>query len=89
MTPSFESFILPYLLCLKDGKDHTMSELTQFCANFLNLSDADREERTKNGSSTKLYDRTQWSGTYLRKALLVESPERGIYKITQRGLSLL
>lgn len=47
MTPSFESFILPYLLCLKDGKDHTMSELTQFCANFLNLSDADREERTK------------------------------------------
>ena len=47
MTPSFESFILPYLLCLKDGKDHKMSELTQFCANFLNLSDADREERTK------------------------------------------
>lgn len=89
MTPSFESFILPYLLCLKDEKEHTMSELTQFCANFLNLSDADREERTKNGSSTKLYDRTQWSGTYLRKALLVESPERGIYKITQRGLSLL
>ena len=26
MVPNFESFMLPYLLCLKDGKEHTMSE---------------------------------------------------------------
>lgn len=89
MIPNFESFILPYLICLKDGKVHTMLELTQFCATFLKLSDKDKEERTKNNNNTKLYDRTQWSGTYLRKAKLVEAVGRGAYIITKRGLDLL
>ena len=66
-----------------------MQELTQFCATFLKLTDADQEERTKNKNNTKLYDRTQWSGTYLRKAKLVEAVGRGVYKITKRGLELL
>lgn len=89
MVPNFESFLLPYLIYLKDGKEHTMQELTQFCATFLKLTDADQEERTKNKNNTKLYDRTQWSGTYLRKAKLVETVGRGVYKITKRGLELL
>lgn len=89
MVPNFESFMLPYLLCLKDGKEHTMSELTDYCAHYFKLSREDREERTKKGNNTKLYDRTQWSGTYMRKALLVESVKRGTYKITDRGSELL
>ena len=89
MVPQFEYFLLPYLRFISDGKPHTLKELTAHIADELNLSTEDREERTKKGSFTKLYDRTQWSGTYLRKALLAESVGRGKYIITQRGLDLL
>ncbi len=89
MVPKFEFFILPYLNFLSDGKAHTLKELTAHIADVLCLSSEDREERTKKGSFTKLYDRTQWSGTYLRKALLTETVGRGKYQITKRGLDLL
>lgn len=89
MIPKFEFFILPYLKFLSDGQPHTLKELTEYIANNLNLTEEDREERTKKGSFTKLYDRTQWSGTYLRKALLTETIGRGKYVITKRGLDLL
>lgn len=89
MVPRFEHFLLPYLKFISDGQPHTLKELTAFIADELDLSSEDREERTKKGSFTKLYDRTQWSGTYLRKARLAESVGRGKYVITQRGLDLL
>lgn len=89
MVPKFEFFILPYLKFLSDGQPHTLKELTEYIADNLNLTQEDREERTKKGSFTKLYDRTQWSGTYLRKALLTETIGRGKYVITKRGLDLL
>lgn len=81
--------MLPYLKYLSDEKPHTLKELTDYIADALNLSQEDREERTKKGSFTKLYDRTQWSGTYLRKALLTEAIGKGKYIITKRGLDFL
>lgn len=89
MVPKFEFFLVPYLQFLSDEKPHTLKELTEYIANVFKLSDEDKEERTKKGSFTKLYDRTQWSGTYLRKALLTEAVGRGKYVITKRGLELL
>lgn len=89
MVPKFENFLVPYLRLLSDEKPHTQKKLTEYNATALNLSDADRVERTKKGSFTKLYDRTQWSGTYLRKALLTAAIGRGKYAITKRGLELL
>lgn len=89
MVPKFEYFILPYLTFLSDGKPHTLKELTEYIADVLGLTAEEREERTKKGSFTKLYDRTQWSGTYLRKALLTETVGKGQYVITKRGLELL
>lgn len=89
MVPKFEYFILPYLLFLSDEKPHTLKDLTEFISSYLKLSDEDKVEMTKKGSFNKLYDRTQWSGTYLRKALLTEAVGKGKYVITKRGLDLL
>lgn len=89
MVPKFEFFLFPYLKFLSDEKPHTLKELTDYIGAELNLSDEDKEERTKKGSFTKLYDRTQWSGVYLRKALLTEAVGRGTYVINKRGLNLL
>lgn len=88
MTPNFEKFFFPYLKCMSDGKEHQLGELAEYCASYLNLSEADREERTRQGGFTKFYDRTQWTGTYFRKALLIKTVKRGRYIITQRGKEL-
>lgn len=89
MIPVFEEFMLPFLQCLIDGKERNKKEMDEYIALYFNLTEEDKMTRTKKGSQTKLYDRVQWSATYLKQANLVESPRRGIYKITQAGKDLL
>lgn len=89
MIPVFEEFMLPFLQCLIDGKERNKKEMDEAIASHLNLTEEDKKIRTKKGSQTQLYDRVQWSSTYLKQANLVESPRRGIYKITQAGKDLL
>lgn len=89
MVPNFEKFFSPYLSFMGDGKVHSLKELVDFISKTLNLTDEDRREMTKKGSFTRVYDRTQWTGSYFRQAKLIESKGRGVYQITQRGLDLL
>lgn len=89
MIPVFEEFMLPFLQCLADGKERNKKEMDEAIASYFNLTEEDKKIRTKKGSQTQLYDRVQWSSTYLKQANLVESPRRGIYKITQNGKDLL
>ena len=89
MTPSFESFMLPYLKGLADGKPHSTAEMAEHCALALGFTDDDKAERTRKGTSYKYYDRTQWSGTYLRQAGLAQSCGNGRTMITQAGKDLL
>ncbi len=89
MIPVFEEFMLPFLQILADGKAKNKREMDEAIAKHLNLSEEDKNMRTRGGSQTRLYDRTQWSATYLKQAKLVVSPQRGIYQITQAGKDLL
>lgn len=89
MIPVFEEFMLPFLNILADGKAKNKREMDEAIAKHFNLSEEDKNMRTRGGSQTQLYDRTQWSATYLKQANLVVSPQRGIYQITQAGKDLL
>lgn len=89
MIPVFEEFMLPFLQILADGKAKNKREMDEAIAKHFNLSEEDKNMRTRGGSQTRLYDRTQWSATYLKQAKLVVSPQRGIYQITQAGKDLL
>lgn len=89
MTPSFEHFMLPYLKGISDCQPHSTSEMTEYCAKALNLSDDDRAERTKKGNLSKYRDRAQWAATYLRQAGLAQSCGTGKIQITQSGKQLL
>lgn len=89
MIPVFEEFMLPFLQILADGRAKNKREMDEAIAKHFNLSEEDKNMRTRGGSQTQLYDRTQWSATYLKQAKLVESPQRGIYQITQAGKDLL
>lgn len=89
MIPPFDQFIHPVLLSLKDGKPHDIAAIRSYVATYFQLSEEDMLERTFRGTTTKLYDRTQWSTTYLDKAGFITKPQRGISIITEAGIRAL
>lgn len=88
MVPRFEKFLYPFLLLLKDG-EKTTTQIVDGVAVYLGLTDEDCKLRTKGGASTQLRDRVGWARQYFRRALFIDIPKPGIYKITQRGLDYL
>lgn len=86
--PKFEDFLYPFLYHLS-SKALTMKEIRQCLIDQFHLTKEDCDIMTKGGTRTQLNDRLSWTRQYLHRALLIEQPQRGIYKITQRGLDYL
>lgn len=87
--PDFQSFMLPLLEIAKDGECHVLREAVDALADRFELSEADRSELLGSGRQRRLYNRVGWAATYLRKAGLLESPKRGSFRITAKGLRIL
>lgn len=86
--PIFEDFLYPFLLQIRD-KDVNTKEMKQALIEHFNLSDEDCALMTKSGSSSQVSDRINWVRQYLRRALFVDIPQRGVYRITERGKDYL
>lgn len=86
--PKFEDFLYPFLIQLKD-KDVTTKEMKDALVKHFNLTEEDCSLKTKSGSAFQLNDRIGWCRQWLRRALFIEIPQRGIYSITQRGKDYL
>lgn len=86
--PIFEDFLYPFLEQIKN-KDVTTKEMKQLLIAHFNLTEEDCSLMTKSGSSTQVSDRINWTRQYLRRALFIDLPKRGVYRITQRGKDYL
>ena len=86
--PIFEKFLYPFLYSLKDG-ELTLKELREKLISHFNLSTDDIQIKTKSGNTTQFNDRIGWSRQYFRRALFIDIPKNGTYRITQRGLDFL
>ena len=87
--PKFFEFFGVLLEALKDGETHSAKEVKEIIAQKMNLSDADISELVPSGRQTTFYNRVNWAKTYLQKAGLVETPQRGNYRITAEGKKVL
>ena len=87
--PTFQTWFVPLLKRVSDGKVHTLSELYAHLADDLQLSEADRAETLANGKTRLFRNRIAWARTYLQKAGLVNAPGRAQCQITERGLKAL
>lgn len=87
--PEFQGFMLPILNLFSDGNKHTTKECMETVIKYFNLSDEDVKLTVPSGKQTLVANRVYWSLTYLKKSLLLQTIERGIYKITSRGKELL
>lgn len=87
--PGFQAFFTPFLKRIGDGREHSMSDLYEQLADDMDLSDEDRLETVKSGLQTAYHNRISWTSTYFKKAGIIESPGRGLVKITERGRQVL
>jgi len=81
--------MLPLLERLEGGRERRISDLYDETALVLNLDREDRSELLASGRQSRFENRVGWAKTYLTKAGLLDSPRRGVARITPRGLEVL
>ncbi|MBN2718808.1 MAG: restriction endonuclease [Deltaproteobacteria bacterium] len=87
--PDFQLIFRPLLELAADGKEHTLAEAYGYIADHFEMTEEERTEMLPSGRQKTINNRVGWSRTYLAKALLLESPRRGVFVITQRGRDFL
>ncbi len=87
--PDYQTIMLPLLKSVADGKEHTLREIIEGLADIFNLNDDERRELLPSGIQPIFDNRVGWATTYLKKAGVVETPNRAIYRITERGQGVL
>ena len=86
--PKFEEFLYPFLVQIKD-RDLSSKEMRDALIAHFGLTEADCALKTKSGTNTQVNDRINWVRQYLRRALFVDLPQKGVYHITERGKEYL
>lgn len=87
--PTYKDCMLPFLSLLQDGKEWPIRELGEVLAGHFALTPSERAELLPSGQTGVFVNRVGWARTYLKKAALIESPRRGVFRITARGLNVL
>jgi restriction system protein len=81
--------MLPLLQHLSDQKEHSMKDVVAALAKEFKLTEEDLAQLLPSGRTPLFYNRVGWSRLHLKKAGLVEDPERGLVKITPQGMEAL
>jgi len=87
--PDYQSITLPLLRLAGDSQPHLIRDTSDALAKHFGLSEAERSALLPSGRQTIFDNRVGWAKTYMKKAGLLHSPQRGTFQITQRGLDLL
>jgi len=89
MIPKYDEIMLPLLKMLGDGREYSTRECIERLAKVFQLTDDERRKLVSSETQPIFNNRVGWARTYLKKAGLVEIPERGYIKITERGKKVL
>jgi len=87
--PDYQSITLPLLRLAGDNQPHLIRDAADALAKQFGLSEGERSALLPSGRQTIFDNRVGWAKTYMKKAGLLDSPRRGTFQITQRGLDLL
>jgi restriction system protein len=87
--PDYQTCMLPLLKYAKDGKEYSVRDAVEALASQFELTSAELSEMLPSGQQPVFHNRVGWARSYLKKAGLLDSPKRGILKISARGLDIL
>lgn len=87
--PKFFEFFEAFLKAVSDGELHSAKDVRNNIAKSMKLTEEDLAETLPSGSQRTFDNRVAWARTYLDKAGLIETPMRGKYHITKKGIRAL
>ena len=87
--PDYDMLMFPVLKLLGDGLERSAVDITETLANELKLTEEERTRIYPNNPKRIFQDRVAWARTYLKKAGLIDSPQRSTSKITDIGKKVL
>jgi restriction system protein len=87
--PDFQSIMLPLLKILADGKVYKYREIIEALVREFLVTEAERKEMLPSGQQEIFSNRVGWAKTYLKKAGLIESPQRATFVISEKGKEIL
>jgi restriction system protein len=87
--PDYQTLMLPLLRYFGDGQEHSLSEAVEAISAEYKLTPEERLQLLPSGTTTYIGNRVGWARTYMKKAGLLESPRRGVVRITDRGKEVL
>ena len=86
--PNFQTVMLPLLQDLASG-DRTGQETIDALATHFSLTLEELAIRLPSGKQSKFTNRVAWAKSHLKAAGLIDSPRRGVYRLTERGRQVL
>ncbi len=87
--PDYQTVMLPLLKLVAKYGQIKMSDVTQLIADEFRLTEEERRELLPSGKQPIIQNRVAWARTYLKKAGLLDSPQRGVIEISDRGKKVL
>ncbi len=87
--PDYQTIMLPLLKHLSDEQEKSTRETLESLADEFNLIEEEKNELLSSGQQSVFMNRIAWAKVYLKKAELIESNNRGYFKITRRGLKTI
>jgi restriction system protein len=87
--PDYQKLMLPVLRFLSDGLGHPIAEIGERIAEQLKLTGEDLAAKQSSGYQTLFANRVAWAVQYLKSAMVIQAVSRGVYKLTERGVSIL
>ncbi len=83
--PDFQTLMLPVLKQLASGGEQPPAVVREAVATAFQLTPEDLAELLPSGRQTTFANRVAGALGYLKQAGLIESPQRGVYLLTERG----
>ena len=87
--PKYYELYCPFLAAIHDGNTHALKDIRLVVAERMCLSDDDLTERIPSGRQCVFDNRLGWARTYLKKAGLIDAPQKAHFRITDEGKRLL
>lgn len=87
--PDFQTIMRPLLEFSSDGKLHSNGEARDALVKSFKLTEEEKSTLLPSGRQTIFVNRVAWAKVYLQQAGLLESPQRGQFRITDRGREAL
>lgn len=87
--PDFQTLMLPLLKLASDDETHYIHDAVEDLAGQFSLTEEEKARLLSSGQQPIFYNRVGWARTYLKKSGLLVDPQRGYFRITDQGKSVL